>query len=132
MTRKLKTTEIKATRDQFLKNNSFKCGLCGLPVLDTETVHLDHDHKTGVVRDAIHSRCNTTLGKLENHFVRAGFKTEEQKREFLMNVWSYIKLHETDQTKLIHPTHLTPEERKAKAKRRKAKKTKKTKVQKET
>ena len=122
MTRKLKSTEIKTTRDQLLKNNNFKCGLCGLPVLDNEAVHLDHDHKQGHVRDAIHGRCNTTLGKLENHFIRAGFKTEEQKREFLMNVWAYIKLHETDQTNLIHPSHKTPEERKAlAAKRRKAK-----------
>jgi len=122
MTRKLKSTEIKTTRDQLLKNNNFKCGLCGLPVLDNEAVHLDHDHKQGHVRDAIHARCNTTLGKLENHFVRAGFKTEEQKRESLMNVWAYIKLHETNQTNLIHSSHLTENERKAKAaKRRKAK-----------
>lgn len=116
--RKLKVSEIKTVREQLLKKNNFKCGLCGLPISEDDAVHLDHEHKNGHIRDAIHARCNTTLGKIENHLVRAGFKTDEEKSSFLMNVWRYIKLHETDQSGLRHPSHRTPEEKRELAKKR--------------
>lgn len=54
------------------------------------------------------------LGKIENGLKR-GIPDPEG---FLNGVGPYLELHKENQTGLLHPTHLTAEEKKAKAKRR--------------
>lgn len=124
---KLKTTQVKPYRDQAVINQEHKCGLCKLPITEDERVHLDHCHKNGWVRGALHARCNTMLSKVENNAKRMGFRTDDELKAFLEGVYDYLKYHEQDRTQVLHPTHLTPEERqqrnkaRAKAKRAKAK-----------
>lgn len=106
--------QIKQTREQLVEAQGCTCAVCGAPIKETDRVHLDHNHKTGAVRGALHGQCNMLLGKLENG-LRRGIPDPEG---FLKGVAEYLELHKSNQTGLLHPTHLTPEEKKAKAKRR--------------
>mgnify|MGYP003495491356 CR=1 FL=1 len=117
MTRLL-AKQIKQTRDALVEAQGHCCALCGAPINETDRVHLDHNHKTGAVRGALHGQCNMLLGKLENGLKR-GIPDPEG---FINGVGRYLADHAENQTGLLHPTHLTPEEKKAKAKRRIAKK----------
>lgn len=53
--------------DQMVKAQNYVCYICNLPPLGTtkqsSALHVDHCHKTGVVRKLLCSACNTTLGK---------------------------------------------------------------------
>jgi hypothetical protein len=52
---------------------------------------LDHDHKTGVVRDVICRNCNGIEGKIRNLCVRAGKHIPDA--EFLKNILKYWERH---------------------------------------
>lgn len=51
-------------------NQSGLCGICNEPMLPDgnfkNSVHVDHDHKTGKVRGLLHSVCNRKLGIIED------------------------------------------------------------------
>lgn len=116
--RRLLNKEIKHTREQLVEAQGHSCALCGAPIKETDRVHLDHNHKTGAVRGALHGVCNLLLGKLENGLKR-GIPDPEG---FMKGIGPYLEHHSENKTGLLHPTHLTPEEKKAKAKRRAEKK----------
>lgn len=42
------------------------CAICVKPFLNSKTRHIDHDHKTGVVRGLLCQRCNMALGLLDD------------------------------------------------------------------
>lgn len=110
---KLKTTQVKPYREETLKKQNYCCQLCKLPI--TEKAVLDHDHKTGAIRAVLHDSCNRLLGKIETNHKR--FCVIDL-RAFLEGVYDYLKYHEQDRTQVLHPTHKTPEEKKALAKAR--------------
>jgi hypothetical protein len=112
--KKLKTTEIKAFREQLLKEQNNQCGLCEEPLLPEEAV-LDHSHKTGRVRRVLHRGCNVLEGVIANNAVRNKI-TKERLKVICENLPTYLETAEID---LLHPTHKTPEEKKLRAKRRK-------------
>lgn len=116
--RKLKASEIAATREQMLLNQGGKCALCKLPLPLNQAV-LDHDHGTGIVRGVLHRGCNSLLGKVENNYRRYGVRSLDA---FLAGTANYLGLHITDRTGLIHPTHKTEEEKRV-ARNAKARKT---------
>lgn len=121
--RKLKTTEVTATRESLLEKQGKKCEVCQLPCTTSEAV-LDHEHTTGSIRATLHRSCNALLGKIENNFKRYGVKNLAA---FLHGVPAYLQRHETDQHGLLHPTHKTPDEKRVarNAKARKARASKK-------
>lgn len=100
MSRKMKYNEIPTIREQLLVENNRCCALCGLPVPDGKGV-LDHDHKTGSIRGALHRGCNSLLGKLENNYKRYGVDL----KMFSLGLSKYLEDNESDQYGLIHPTH---------------------------
>jgi hypothetical protein len=115
---KLKTRDIKPVRETMLAQQDGLCALCK-QICDLESAVLDHCHKGGYVRAVLHNSCNSALGSVENAMVRRGVK---DKRAFADGIGSYLVTHGVDQTGLIHPSHRTPEEKKALvAKRRKSK-----------
>lgn len=120
--KKLKAKEIKETREQLAASQGMRCGLCQLPISLEDNLHLDHDHKTGLIRGTLHSRCNTTLGVIERAMVRYGFKSDAEVHAFLNGVSVYLSTHQEDQHELIHPSHKTTEEKKALAKKRRKRK----------
>lgn len=111
-TPKLKTSQIKEFRERLVREQNWRCALCDQP-LTLETAVLDHDHRRGYIRSALHRFCNTFLGKIENSVVRNSI-TDLQLTHILANYRSYTKSHKL----ILHPSHRTPEERKELARKR--------------
>jgi len=109
-TTKLKQPQIYEWRERFLEKNSGKCPLCGEAILPKDRA-LDHDHKTGHIRDTLHMDCNILLGKIENYIGRYGkrFREEGVLHAALKNMSSYIHTDYTQNP--LHPTHRTPEDK---------------------
>ena len=117
---KLKPKDIKATREQILLEQHGLCAICNEQVLQEQAV-LDHCHKTGYIRAVLHRGCNAYIGHMENNMAR-NLISPNRLAKILTNFEMYINTHRL----LVHPTHKTPEERKARAKKRaKAKRAKK-------
>lgn len=113
---KLKYTEVKSYRAQQLERQDSCCALCGEKIIDDAV--LDHDHKTGLVRQVLHRGCNALLGKIENNMLRNRM-TKERLSTWAEKLIEYITVTHTDVT---HPTHKTAEDRKIAARKRIARK----------
>jgi hypothetical protein len=109
---RIKTSEIKKYREQYLVNNNCICPLCGL-LIDPKDAVLDHSHKSGKLRNSIHRLCNTFLSKIENNITRNCI-TPEQLTNILRNYESYV----SNTKDIIHPTFKTKDEKKVLAKKR--------------
>ncbi len=116
MTR-IKASEVKAVREELLAQQG-GCAICGE---QPKVPHLDHDHKTGLIRGVLCSNHNMYLGKIENSCARY-LISRDQLADILEKTATYLRLHETDQTGLLYPTHLTDDEKKTRAKKRRQKK----------
>jgi len=90
---------------------------------------LDHDHKSGHVRNTIHKDCNILLGKIENYMNRYGkrFRDKETLHKFLINVSDYI--FSDYSMNPIHSTHKTPKDKKIREYRRRLRAAKTAKTQ---
>ena len=113
---KLKRTEIIKHRALAVLEQNGICPLCEQH-LELRDAVLDHRHKDGLIRSAIHRFCNTFLGKIENNIARNRI-TPGQLTAILKNYEQYVGTTKP----LLHPTFLTPDERKARAKRRRGQK----------
>lgn len=105
---KLKYAQVKEYRLTQLGRQGNCCALCGETIVDDAV--LDHDHKTGLLRQVLHRGCNSLLGKIENSLPRSKVNLD-QLEVIAQRLIEYIKTKHTD---LIHPTYRTPEERKMK------------------
>lgn len=102
---KLKHSEIAAYRNTQLKTQTYRCALCG-DVIHGDAV-LDHDHRSGLVRQVLHRGCNALLGKIENNMARNKVCLER-----LTGISQRLIAYITDKhTDLTHPTYKTKEER---------------------
>lgn len=123
---KLKQKDLPAFRDKLLKKQRGKCGLCKQPLCSTEA-NLDHCHKSGRNRAAVHRECNILLGKVENYINRYGkrFKdSPEMLKGFFKNVLRYM---EKDYSHLpYHPKHKLPKDKKIKELQRRYRNAKRT------
>jgi hypothetical protein len=108
---KLKHSEIRDWRIRQLGIQDYTCALCGDIIEPTEAV-LDHDHKSGLLRQVLHRGCNSMLGKIENNTARSRM-TPQRLRVFAENLIEYIT---TAHTEVLHPTYKTKEERAMKTK----------------
>lgn len=117
--KKITTAEIKPLREELLKTQNNKCLLCEQHCSPEDAV-LDHRHSDGQVRGVLHRFCNTFLGKLEN-----GTSRNRITKSMLRNIFKNFENYVSRETGLLHPTHLTPEEKKARNKKRAAKRAKK-------
>lgn len=68
----------------------------------------------GYVRVVFHRSCNAAERKVMNAIRRC---VMPDSATFIAGLNPFHKLHETSQHGLIHPAHLTPEDRKERAKR---------------
>lgn len=105
--RRLKYTEVQDVRATLLSRQGGRCALCGLPCCKEDAV-LDHDHRTGAIRGALHRGCNALLGKVENNAPRYGVRDIAA---FASGIAGYLRTHMVNITGLIHPTHKTEEEK---------------------
>lgn len=83
--------------------NKLRCEICSLPLKQSDIV-LDHCHKQGWIRGAVHRGCNSLLGKLENNAPRFGVN-EQMLAAFLHGAAGYLQRNTTCHTGLIHPLH---------------------------
>lgn len=110
---KLKASQVKAHRLDLLAQQGLKCRLCSQPLSEEQAV-LDHDHRTGLIRGTLHRGCNSALGKLEN----AARRYKVDLHGLAAGLVEYLQI----QTDVLHPTHRTPDEKKALAKKRRVRK----------
>lgn len=110
MGRKLKQKDLPSFREGLLKGNCYICPVCKLDIQDGEAV-LDHDHKTGYVRNTIHRDCNILIGKVENYIRTRGisFREPERLHEALSNITEYIFKDYVGMP--YHPKHRTPQDK---------------------
>lgn len=110
--KRLKKTDIARATLIFLRKNKETCPLCKesiAPRAKKKPV-LDHDHKTGYIRDTLCRNCNGMEGKALSIANRG--KANLSTLEWMENLVNYWKLHSTPQHGgLLHPTHQTPEEK---------------------
>jgi len=106
---KLKYNEVRDWRIRQLGIQDYTCALCG-DICEPEEAVLDHDHKTGLLRQVLHRGCNSMLGKIENAMPRSRVSVERLEA-IAGRLIEYIT---TQHTEVLHPTHKTKEERKMK------------------
>lgn len=124
--KKLTTREVAIVRQQQQIAQGNRCPICtgGLKPKPPFDPVLDHSHSSGAVRGTLCRACNSLLGKVENNAARFGVK---DLAVFCAGAGRYLQLHRVNITGLIHPTHLTADEKRIKtnAKRRAARVVKK-------
>lgn len=74
----------KEDKERMLKNQGYKCAICGQEIFlfgssHKLTAHVDHDHKTGKVRGLLCHGCNIGLGKFMDN------------TDYLLSAISYLK-----------------------------------------
>lgn len=108
---RIKTAQIPVVKAQILKRQEGRCPLCTKGITVAEAC-LDHDHYTGLIRGALCRNCNGIEGKVKGLALR-GRRLLSQK-QYIANIVRYWIKHETDQTGLFHPTHLSDDEKRIK------------------
>lgn len=100
MQKRLKQSEVAATREALLKRQGGLCALTGYPLSSDKAV-LDHCHTTGLCRGVIHRGVNALLGKLENNHKRYGVSLPQMVAmgpllgPYLLKDYSDMPLHYT-------------------------------------
>lgn len=105
---KLTNSQLRDTVQQMWAAQGQKCKLCRLPLRYDANCVGDHCHKTGKLRGAIHRRCNSLLGKLENNAARFGFSQPGQLEAFMYGVGDYLRAPTLG---MIHPLYKTADEK---------------------
>ena len=105
---KLTNSQLRDTVQQLWVMQGQKCKLCQLPLAWDANCVGDHCHKTGKLRGAVHRRCNSLLGKLENNAARFGFSRPGQLEAFMYGVGDYLR---KPCLPYIHPLHKTADEK---------------------
>ena len=131
---KLKHSQVETVRVKIMVEQAQRCLLCGEKFgLKGKKPALDHDHKTGYIRQVLCLWCNGMLGKVENAAQRAVGKNGDL-LPWLERATAYLTDHEIphwgiqaiegQRRGLIHPTFKTAEDKRlvrlASAKRRRS------------
>lgn len=104
---RLKQSEIKEYREKLIAKQKDICPVCKTE-LRPEDSALDHCHKTGHVRAALHRSCNGAEGRILQW---AGARSRgDDPVEFLQNLIRYWKRDWSKNP--IHPKHGVPKRRK--------------------
>ena len=106
--RQLKNKDIAEYRQQQLIEQDYCCALCG-ELIEDDAV-LDHDHRTGYIRGVLHRGCNALEGKISRSLAINKI-TRERLETILDRYMFYVNQHHL----VLHPTHKTPEQRRARA-----------------
>ncbi len=130
--KKLTLRQVKEARDLMIKQQGYKCLLCGcdfqaMTMKGRKRVPkyqstLDHCHDHGHVRGVLCINCNGREGEIKNRANRC--KRDGTGLEWLRRLVDYLEKHETPQSMYIHPEHKTEDEkrldRNAKERKRRA------------
>ena len=116
MVQRLKTSQVQSVRDKLKVLQGNKCAICGHPFSVRDGPALDHDHKTGVIRGVLHLSCNQAEGRIKSKasLGHRGISPEK----YTIGLGKYLEKHQRPQTKLLHPSHLTEDEKRIKRNKR--------------
>jgi len=114
--RQLKVNEVAIVLQKLVLHQASKCAVCGHPFTKRDGAVLDHNHTTGHVRGAIHRSCNGAEGKVR--FKAMLCHTGISSEKFVIGLGKYLEHHSKPRINLIHPDHLSKED-KIKLQRRK-------------
>lgn len=121
---RIKDKDIPALRERLSVEQGGLCKMCHVALGGLIRACLDHDHRTGVVRDVLCLNCNSIEGKVFN-LGRRGCRGGNP-QEHIKAIIAYWERHALTPRSEIHPKHRTPDEkrlkRNAKARKRRAKK----------
>ncbi len=124
LARQLKPSEVKSVLDQLVGKQGKKCAVCGKPFTPRDRPVLDHCHTTGFIRGALHNSCNGAEGRVKTKAM-LGHKGVSS-ADYIIGLGKYLDKTKTPQYNLIHPTHMTEqqkrEQRNAKARAARARK----------
>lgn len=109
------------------KKQGFICPLCKRDFSEDEPkkLHLDHNHRNGMVRACLCSGCNRSEGKIAGIIRRFLSKVEIDFEEFIKNMVKYWDYHEQNPSNVLHPKHKTEFDKKERARAKAAKRRKK-------
>lgn len=96
--------EVAVIRAKLLKQQQFKCAVCGCSLKGKVRggATLDHDHETGVVRGVLCKVCNTGEGKLKTVATRYG-GGKENSLNWHRQMIAYLSIHTRPQTDYLYP-----------------------------
>lgn len=102
------SAEVAAVRNRLLKQQGFKCVVCGCSLKNKVRggPTLDHDHNTGIVRGVLCKVCNTGEGKLNTVTVRYG-GGKEGSMDWLRKMTAYRSVHAQPLTQFLYPKKRT-------------------------
>lgn len=112
MARKIKQSEVSAVKKERMALQGFRCPLCSKDLRTVKSINvvLDHDHTTGLVRDALCRGCNGAEGKIKRLAETYG---KTSCLVFLTNLLTYWKKHKDNKSEYIYYNHKTAEEKRA-------------------
>jgi Recombination endonuclease VII len=108
----MKASEVAEARAILVERQGNLCAICHgkfYPEKMPLDPVLDHCHKTGKLRGAVHRGCNTLLGRIENGAARAWVKLPALP-EWLAGCAEYLAAA-SPKKGLLHPTFRTAEEK---------------------
>lgn len=107
--KQLTKSQVAGALQQLVIRQGRKCALCGESFKKYDGPCLDHDHKTGYVRAALHISCNGAEGKVKRVAQRGhkGVSTDK----YLIGLGKYLEHHSTPRVNLIHPDHQTEDQK---------------------
>lgn len=109
MTKQLKANQVADVLKQLVARQKNKCDMCGKPFTVKDKPVLDHDHTSGYIRGACHRSCNGAEGRVKTK-ARLGHKGVLPE-DFIIGLGKYLEKHKTPQIQLIHPQHMTEDQK---------------------
>ena len=96
--------EVAVVRARILKQQDYKCAVCGVSLKGKLRGGpcQDHDHETGILRGVLCRVCNQGEGKLKTIGIRFG-GGKENHVQWLMNMISYLLAHKQPRTEYLYP-----------------------------
>ena len=109
MTKQITKSQVVGVLQQLVKRQAGLCAICGESFKSYDPPCLDHNHKTGRVRGALHRSCNSAEGKIKVKAYRGhkGVDTDT----YLIGLGKYLEFHSKPRTALIHPDHRTEDQK---------------------
>ena len=112
MARRLLNSEVAHVLKQLANKQGGRCGVCGLPPSRRDILVLDHNHDTGFIRGALHRSCNGAEGRIKSK-AKLGH-TGVSPEDYIIALGKYLERHKEPRVRLLHPSHLTPDEERIK------------------
>ena len=116
--KELKNSDIPEIRSEILKDQGYKCAICGKEISENDRITLDHQHKNkksdengingdGLVRGVLCADCNSCEGIIWNSTKRfQSARTREDRIKWLEKLIEYYK---KEPYPFIHPTEIPKE-----------------------